>query len=133
MMAPQKSQKTIESTLQPNNITRKIVKILSRICFFCHVIFLLGSTPTVCVLQWKGIYLLSVPYACVSLFSFAVMSNSFRRQWIILSISLRNENFTFPLLVTAETINWIWATWHACLFFLFSSTPEAAVLPFQGP
>ena len=40
--------------------------------------------------------------AHVSLFSSTVTNSSFRRQWISLGVSLRNENSTFSPLVTAD-------------------------------
>ncbi|XP_069924684.1 uncharacterized protein [Oryctolagus cuniculus] len=53
----------------------------------------------------------------------SMTSNSSRRQWMTSGISQRNENSTFPTLVTAEGINKLsvdeLACQHVCFSFLF--------------
>ncbi|XP_034503447.1 disintegrin and metalloproteinase domain-containing protein 32 isoform X7 [Ailuropoda melanoleuca] len=62
-----------------------------------------------------------------------VTNNSFRGQWILQSVSLRNENSTFPPLVTVKGNNKPSVELFACAsVFLSSSTPDASVLSFQG-
>lgn len=67
----------------------------------------------------------------MSLFSSTVTSDFFRSQWIILSVSLRNKNSTFPLLVTAEGNNKLSVDQFSCLSVFLSSSTCTSVI--SGP